>query len=221
MTWAPRLEHYGSLKKIHRGLLLQIIGYHRVCVTYRQLSYAKALEKTRVVAGTHYPRFGASSDYRQLEQQTTGNFNIIRSVKQIAVRMFQYTGVVAMVTRHENACNHNPIHAVRTSLNSFSTYHSLGTLYDSDDVYQRPRMDRTPNCRGHRAATATAVCESPDYTSGRTTTEVTGVRNTRGGGEDPGPGCLKHIWLKCLRDDLQASVSHRLLCERQPTSIRS
>ena len=45
-TWAPRNTHYGQLRATHHKLLLRVIEYRRVHGTYRQMSYAKALEKT-------------------------------------------------------------------------------------------------------------------------------------------------------------------------------
>ena len=45
MTWAPRREHYRLLRRTHHRLLLRVIGYRRERGTYRQLSYAQALNK--------------------------------------------------------------------------------------------------------------------------------------------------------------------------------
>ena len=47
MTWAPRRDHYRLLRRIHHRLLLRVIGYSPERGTYRQLSYAQALKKTR------------------------------------------------------------------------------------------------------------------------------------------------------------------------------
>ena len=47
MTWAPRKAHYRQLRTTHHKLLLRVIGYHRVHDTYRKISYAKALKKTK------------------------------------------------------------------------------------------------------------------------------------------------------------------------------
>ena len=47
MTWAPRNAHYRQLWTTHHKLLLRVIGYHRVHGTYRNISYSKALKKTR------------------------------------------------------------------------------------------------------------------------------------------------------------------------------
>ena len=46
MTWAPRRDHYRSLRRTHHRRLLRVIGYRRERGTYRQLSYAQALKKT-------------------------------------------------------------------------------------------------------------------------------------------------------------------------------
>ena len=46
MTWAPRRDNYGLLKRTHHRLLLRVIGYRREHGTYRQLSYAQAPKKT-------------------------------------------------------------------------------------------------------------------------------------------------------------------------------
>ena len=45
MTWAPRNAHYRQLRTTHHKLLLQVIGYHRVHGTFRNMTYAKALKK--------------------------------------------------------------------------------------------------------------------------------------------------------------------------------
>ena len=47
MTWAPRNAHYRQLRTTHHKLLLRVIGYHRIHGTYRNMSYAKALKKTK------------------------------------------------------------------------------------------------------------------------------------------------------------------------------
>ena len=47
MRWAPRNTHYRQLRTTHHKLLLRVIGYHRIHGTYRKMSYAKALKKTR------------------------------------------------------------------------------------------------------------------------------------------------------------------------------
>ena len=46
MTWDPRRDHYRLLRRTHHRLLLRVIGYRRERGTYRQLSYAQALNKT-------------------------------------------------------------------------------------------------------------------------------------------------------------------------------
>ena len=48
MTCAPRRDHYRLLRRTHHRLLLRVIGYRRERGTYRQLSYAQALKKTRL-----------------------------------------------------------------------------------------------------------------------------------------------------------------------------
>ena len=48
MAWAPRNAHYyRQLWTAHHKLLLRVIGYRRIHGTYRHMSYAKALKKTR------------------------------------------------------------------------------------------------------------------------------------------------------------------------------
>ena len=46
MTWAPHRENYRFLGTVHHRLPLRFIGYYRLRGTYRQLSYAQALNKT-------------------------------------------------------------------------------------------------------------------------------------------------------------------------------
>ena len=46
MTWAPRRDHYRLRRRKHHRLLLRVIGYRGERGTYRQLSYAQALNKT-------------------------------------------------------------------------------------------------------------------------------------------------------------------------------
>ena len=46
MKCPPRRDHYRLLRRAHRRLLLRVIGYRREHGTYRQLSYAQALNKT-------------------------------------------------------------------------------------------------------------------------------------------------------------------------------
>ena len=47
MTWAPRNADYRQLRMTYHKLLLRVIGYRRVHGTYRKMSYAKTLKKTR------------------------------------------------------------------------------------------------------------------------------------------------------------------------------
>ena len=46
IPWAPHNAHYRKLRATHHKYLLQVIGYHHVHRTYRQMSYANALKKT-------------------------------------------------------------------------------------------------------------------------------------------------------------------------------
>ena len=47
MTWSPRQDHYRILRRTHHRLLRRVIGYKRVHGSFRQLSYAETLKKTK------------------------------------------------------------------------------------------------------------------------------------------------------------------------------
>lgn len=96
---------------------------------------------------TPYLPLGESLAHRRYEQQAC-------RIDRSAGRMSQELGGLVMVTKGNNACDHNAIYTVRTSFNSSIMYHHLGTLQNPNGVYQRLSVKAEESCTGRDTRTS-------------------------------------------------------------------